>query len=72
MEYVCNNQHAKEDEDVNAALEKQDYQQLNFSKLNFSDKPMTTKESLREVNPIQWSKDVLSGKKEVVTKTKGE
>ena len=49
----------------------QEYRRLDFSKLKFSEKTISTEEALKDITPIQWSEDVLSGKKKV-TITKAE
>lgn len=56
----------KEDDIMNATVARQGYKRLDFSKLNFSDKVITNKEALHDVNPFKWSDDVLQGKKKVI------
>ena len=38
---------------------------LDISKLRFSKSELSTEESLKDITPIQWSGDVISGKKNV-------
>lgn len=42
-----------------------EYKRLDFSKLTFSDKEVTTEEALRDIVPFEWSDEVLQGKQEV-------
>ena len=44
----------------------QKYKRLDFSKLKHSDEKLSSEDTLKEIEPIQWSEDVLSGKKKVV------
>ena len=37
-----------------------EYNTLDFSKLKFSDKIVTTEESLRDLVPFEWSEDFLN------------
>lgn len=39
---------------------------INFAKLAFSDTPLSTEDSLKDVIPIPWAKEVLSGAKKAV------
>jgi hypothetical protein len=39
---------------------------LNFKKIIKNGKVISTKESLRDITPIPWNKDVLNGNKKVV------
>lgn len=43
----------------------QKYCRLDFSKLNFSEKIISTEEALKDITPIQWPEKVLSGEKQV-------
>jgi len=63
-----NKQHSEEDETMDATIIRNEYRRLDFSKLNFSEKVVTSNEALRDVIPINWSDDVLQGKKQVVIK----
>lgn len=57
----------KEADDMNTVLdERKGYHRLNMSKIKFSDEPISTEEALKDVIPINWSDDVLTGKKKVV------
>ena len=49
-------------------IDRSQYKRLNLSKLNFSSRSISTEEALRDVIPIQWSNDIISGKKEVIIK----
>lgn len=62
------NQHSEEDDTMNTTVERQGYRRLDFSKLSFSDKIVTTEEALRDVVPFKWADDVLQGKKKVIVK----
>ena len=50
----------------------QEYKRLDFSKLNFNNTPLSTEESLRDISPINWTKEILSGKKKVTLHKKKE
>lgn len=43
-----------------------EYRRLDFSMIRFKDKPTPSEAALRDVEPMQWSQDVLSGKKKVI------
>lgn len=66
--------HAKDKEvqKMNATVQK--CRSLDLNKLkNRKHTVISTKEALRDVTPINWSKDVLSGKRKVtITKDDGE
>lgn len=49
-----------------ATIERSSYKKLNLNKLNFSSEEMSMKEALSDVIPIQWSEDVLQGKRNVI------
>lgn len=67
---VNNNNEKKEDDSMNAtAIERTGYKRLNFSALNFSENEGTEKK-IEEIAPIKWSKEVLSGDKQVLIKKK--
>ena len=57
---------------MNATVQK--CRSLDFSKLkNRKRTILSTEEALKDVTPINWSKDVLSGKRKVtITKDNGE
>lgn len=69
-----NDMHTKEKEvqEMNAAVQK--CRALDLSKLrNRKHAILSTKEALKDVTPINWSKDVISGKRKVtITKDNGE
>lgn len=44
------------------------HKRLDFSKINFSKKEITTEEALKDVSPIPWTNDVLKGNKKVIVK----
>ena len=48
-----------------------EYRRLDFSKLKFSENIISTEEALKDITPIQWSDEILSGRKKV-TITKAE
>ena len=43
-----------------------EYKKLDFSKITFCETPISSKEALKEVEPMHWSKEVLEGKKKVI------
>jgi hypothetical protein len=45
---------------------RREYKRLDMSKLVFADRIVPMEEALKDVTPIEWSDDVLSGKKKVV------
>jgi len=42
------------------------YRRLDFSKLKFRDKTVTSEEALQDVIPIKWSEKVLNGDRKVI------
>lgn len=62
----------KEVQEMNATVQK--CRALDLSKLrNRKHTILSTKEALKDVTPINWSKDVISGKRKVtITKDNGE
>lgn len=44
------------------------YDKLDLSKLNFSDETISTEEALKDVCPIEWSPDILDGKRKAIIK----
>jgi len=53
-------------------MEKVEYKKLDLKKL-FESKPskfVPTKEALKDVEPIEWSEEVLSGKAKVIVSIK--
>jgi hemin uptake protein HemP len=53
---------------MKSMADKREYKRLDFSKLNFSDKDITTEEALRDVVPFLWSEEVLQEEKKVIIK----
>lgn len=53
---------------MSSTVERKGYRRLNLRSLSFMDNEKIDKENIETVTPIQWSKDVLSGKKQVVIK----
>lgn len=53
---------------MDTVLERKGYKRIDFSKIAFDSEPMTTEDSLEDVIPINWSDDVLEGKKKAVIK----
>lgn len=51
---------------------KKEYRKLDFSKLTFSDKTMSSSEALKDVIPFEWSDEVLSGEKELIIRKGGK
>ena len=46
--------------------ERKGYRRLDISKLKFHDEPMSMEESLKDIIPIDWPEDVLSGRRNVI------
>ena len=42
------------------------YAKLDLSKIKFSHQPLSTKDSLLGIDPIEWDSDILSGKRKVI------
>lgn len=42
-----------------------EYRKLNFSKLNFSDEIVSYEDALKNVTPLQISKEVILGKRKI-------
>ena len=61
----------KEDIGMNAIADRIGYNKLDLKKLKFSDEIVSTKDAIQDIVPIQWSHDVLEGKKKAVIKRKG-
>lgn len=59
----------KEEDTMNASTTSE-YKRLNFSDLNFSDEEISFEEALKDVTPIDWAKEVLSGERKVIIKKK--
>lgn len=58
----------EEADSMNAVAEERTaYKRLNFSTLKFTDKNIN-QDSIEDIIPIKWSKEVLSGKKQIVIK----
>lgn len=38
---------------------------VNFGKLSFAGEPLSTEKSMKDVIPVQWSKEVYSGNRKV-------
>ena len=45
-------------------INKDNYRRLDFSKITFAKRIISTEDALKNVPPIQWSEDVLSGEKQ--------
>ena len=43
-----------------------EYRRLDFSAIQFKNNPTPSEEALRDVEPMNWSQDVMSGKKKIV------
>lgn len=56
---------------MNAIADRIGYNKLDLKKLKFSDEIVSTKDAIQDIVPIQWSHDVLEGKKKAVIKRKG-
>lgn len=65
---IDDKENKKEDNDMEAVLnDRSDYRRLDMSKLK--DRKigtMSSEEALKDIIPINWSEDVLSGKKKVI------
>lgn len=42
-----------------------EYRRLDLSKLRFSENIISTEEALKDIAPIQWSEEILSGRKKI-------
>lgn len=66
---MCKEIEEKEDDSMMGSIvERKGYRRLNLRSLSFMDNKKIDKENIETVTPIQWSKEVLSGKKQVVIK----
>lgn len=52
------------------SMERAGYKRLDFNSLNFTDEKNESKKPVEDITPIKWSKEVLSGKKQVIIKKK--
>jgi hypothetical protein len=60
----------EERDNMNIVTNASEYRSLDFSKIKFSSTPMSTEESLKDVEPIKWAKDILTGgRKAIIKKT---
>lgn len=72
---MCNgneNKNTNEEEEKMMNKTAEQYKRLDFSKLNFNPNPISTEKSLRDVTPIKWSKEILSGERKVTFHKKRE
>ena len=46
-------------------MEKSGYKRLDWNNIKIKSTPISSKEALKGVTPIPWSKDVMDGKKTV-------
>ena len=61
----------KEVDSMNIAVdERTGYKRLNFNALNFTNNENTKEKNIEDISPIKWSKEVLSGEKQVIIKKK--
>lgn len=51
-------------------MERMGYRRLNFDALNFTSDENINKKDIDDIAPIKWSKEVLTGEKQVVIKKK--
>ena len=67
---VQDNFNTKEEEQIMYA-NNQIYRRLDFSKISSRNtKVVSSEEALKDVKPIEWSEDVLNGKRKVTVKKK--
>ncbi len=67
---VQDNFNTKEEEQIMYA-NNQIYRRLDFSKISSRNtKVVSSEEALKDVKPIEWSEDVLNGKRKVTIKKK--
>ena len=50
------------------AAEHSGYKRLNFGTLNFADNKNVIEDSVEDITPIKWAKDVFAGEKQVIIK----
>ena len=52
-------------------MDRSGYRRLDFSKLKFKDSPISTEEALKDIEPFNWTQDILCGKKKIVISDAG-
>lgn len=63
------NNDAKEDDSMNTyAVERNGHKRLDLESLNFLEPTQASERDVENITPIQWSEEVLSGKRKVVIK----
>ena len=67
---VQDNFNTKEEEQIMYA-NNQIYRRLDFSKISSRNtKVVSSEEALKDVTPVEWSEDILNGKRKVTVKKK--
>lgn len=51
---------------METALERKNERRLNFSKLSFSSRSISTEEALKDVMPFNFDKDILDGNRKII------
>lgn len=57
---------------MNTVSDKSKYRRLKLDPLRFSDKVVSSMESLKDIVPIEWSDEVISGERKVIINTTGK
>lgn len=52
------------------SMERAGYKRLDMNSLNFANDKNVNEKSVEDITPIKWSKEVLSGKKQVIIRKK--
>lgn len=59
----------KQENNNDIIIDNLQYKRLDFNKIkNITNKNISSEEALKDIVPIQWSEDILSGKKKVIIK----
>lgn len=59
----------KQENNNDIIIDNLQYKRLDFNKIkNITNENISSEEALKDIVPIQWSEDILSGKKKVIIK----